>query len=118
MTATSCWTVKDGTRHPTGHWAEEFAAPCSALTATAHEIVVATPGGIVPYVDAELAPRNGVSPFGGYRLTAHTNDEGDAVGLHEKAPRTARRRTGQVGGEEILTMLSVVVQETAFGRFM
>jgi putative intracellular protease/amidase len=51
MTATSFWTLKDGTRHPTGYWAEEFAAPYSALTAAGHEIVVATPGGVVPYVD-------------------------------------------------------------------
>ncbi len=27
VTATSYWTVKDGTRHPTGYWAEEFAGP-------------------------------------------------------------------------------------------
>jgi putative intracellular protease/amidase len=52
MTATSYWTLKDGTRHATGYWAEEFAAPYSALTAAGHEVVVATPGGVVPYVDA------------------------------------------------------------------
>ncbi|MCW2649124.1 MAG: dimethylallyltransferase [Mycobacterium sp.] len=52
MTATSYWTLKDGTRHPTGYWAEEFAAPYRALTAAGHEVVVATPGGVVRYVDA------------------------------------------------------------------
>jgi putative intracellular protease/amidase len=51
MTATSFWTLKDGTRHPTGYWAEEFAAPYSALSGAGHEIVVATPRGVVPYVD-------------------------------------------------------------------
>ncbi|OBI91889.1 thiamine biosynthesis protein ThiJ [Mycobacterium sp. 1245805.9] len=51
MTATSFWTLKDGTRHPTGYWAEEFAAPYSALSGAGHEVVVATPGGVVPYVD-------------------------------------------------------------------
>jgi putative intracellular protease/amidase len=51
LTATSFWTLKDGTRHPTGYWAEEFAAPYSALSGAGHEIVVATPGGVVPYVD-------------------------------------------------------------------
>ncbi len=51
MTATSYWTLKDGTRHPTGYWAEEFAAPYSALSGAGHEVVVATPGGVVPYVD-------------------------------------------------------------------
>jgi putative intracellular protease/amidase len=51
MTGASYWTLKDGTRHPTGYWAEEFAAPYSALTAAGHEVVVATPDGVVPHVD-------------------------------------------------------------------
>lgn len=173
MTGASYWTLKDGTRHPTGYWAEEFAAPYSALTGAGHEheVVVATPGGVVPYVDAmSLRPsmaggeqialeqeavlrsaeelrrpidlagvrledcnavfcpgghgpmedlwdnadmgrlltaalasgkplaivchapaamlstrRDGVSPFAGYRVTAFTNDEEEAVGLASKA---------------------------------
>jgi putative intracellular protease/amidase len=51
VTGASYWTLKDGTRHPTGYWAEEFTAPYSALTEAGHEIVVATPGGVVPHVD-------------------------------------------------------------------
>lgn len=51
VTGTSYWTLKDGTRHPTGYWAEEFAAPYDAFSKAGHEIVVATPGGTVPYVD-------------------------------------------------------------------
>jgi putative intracellular protease/amidase len=51
MTGASYWTLRDGTRHPTGYWAEEFAAPYGALTGAGHTIVVATPGGVVPYVD-------------------------------------------------------------------
>jgi putative intracellular protease/amidase len=171
LTGTSYWTLKDGTRHPTGYWAEEFTAPYSALNAAGHKIVVATPGGVVPYVDvmslrpsmaggeesalaeegilrsaeelrrpielanarledfdavyfpgghgpmedlwkdadagrlltaalasgkplaivchapaAMLATRwKGVSPFAGYRVTAYTNDEEEAVGLASKA---------------------------------
>jgi len=183
MTATSYWTLKDGTRHPTGYWAEEFAAPYSALTKAGHEIVVATPGGVVPYVDVmslrpamagseqialaleeilrsaeelrrpiELADarledydavyypgghgpmedmwqdadsgrlliaalasgkplaivchapaailatrRNGVSPFAGYRLTAFTDDEEDAVGLREPAKWTVEDELVKIG---------------------
>ncbi|MEU0499546.1 type 1 glutamine amidotransferase domain-containing protein [Nocardia sp. NPDC005998] len=52
MTGASFWTLEDGTRHPTGYWAEEFTAPYTALTGADHEVVVATPGGVVPYVDA------------------------------------------------------------------
>ncbi|MGN9788150.1 type 1 glutamine amidotransferase domain-containing protein [Nonomuraea sp. ZG12] len=171
MTGTAYWTLKDGTRHATGYWAEEFAAPYKALTDAGHQIVVATPNGVVPTVDmmslrpelagspqialdleaiirsaevmrrpirladarledydavyfpgghgpmedlcvdadagrlltealasgkplaivchapaAMLATRiHGVSPFAGYRVTAFTNEEENAVGLGQKA---------------------------------
>jgi len=171
MTGKAYWTLKDGTRHATGYWAEEFAAPYRALTEAGHRITVATPGGVVPtvdmmslrpdmaggaetalgleatiraaeeirrpirladarledydavycpgghgpmedlYVDADagrlltaalasgrplaivchapaaiLATRiRGVSPFAGYRVTAFTNEEENAVGLGPKA---------------------------------
>ncbi|WP_067828225.1 type 1 glutamine amidotransferase domain-containing protein [Nocardia inohanensis] len=51
MTGVDYWTLADGTRHPTGYWAEEFAAPYEAFIAAGHEIVVATPGGVIPAVD-------------------------------------------------------------------
>jgi putative intracellular protease/amidase len=51
VTGASYWTLKDGSRHPTGYWAEEFAAPYSAITDAGHEVVVATPHGVVPHVD-------------------------------------------------------------------
>ncbi|MFB7420205.1 type 1 glutamine amidotransferase domain-containing protein [Streptomyces sp. NPDC056210] len=171
MTGTAYWTLKDGTRHATGYWAEEFAAPYKALTEAGHQVVVATPNGVVPTVDmmslrpemaggaqaaldleaiirsaevmrrpihladarledydavyfpgghgpmedlcvdadagrlltaalasgkplaivchapaAMLATRiHGVSPFAGYRVTAFTNEEENAVGLGPKA---------------------------------
>ncbi|MFD0788284.1 type 1 glutamine amidotransferase domain-containing protein, partial [Micromonospora azadirachtae] len=51
MTGADHWTLADGERHPTGFWAEEFAAPYRALTEAGHEVTVATPGGVVPTVD-------------------------------------------------------------------
>jgi len=51
VSSASYWTLADGTRHPTGYWAEEFAAPYSELTKAGHQVVVATPGGVVPHVD-------------------------------------------------------------------
>jgi putative intracellular protease/amidase len=51
ITGADHWTLKDGTEHPTGFWAEEFAAPYIALKGAGHEIEVATPGGVVPPVD-------------------------------------------------------------------
>lgn len=183
MTGASYWTLADGTRHPTGYWAEEFAAPYRELTGDGHEVVVATPGGVVPHVDvmslrpsmagsAEIAlqleetmrsaeelrraillanarqedydavyypgghgpmedlwqdadsgrllvaalesgkplaivchapvammatRRDGASPFAGYRVTAYTNDELDAVGLRARARWTAEDELVKMG---------------------
>ncbi|MCZ0982751.1 type 1 glutamine amidotransferase domain-containing protein [Streptomyces diastatochromogenes] len=52
MTGVDHWTLADGTKHPTGFWAEEAIAPYRAFKAAGHEVVVATPGGVVPTVDA------------------------------------------------------------------
>ncbi|MFJ3308826.1 type 1 glutamine amidotransferase domain-containing protein [Streptomyces sp. NPDC086549] len=57
MTGVDHWTLADGTRHPSGFWAEEAVAPYRAFKAAGHEVVVATPGGVVPTVDkGSLAP--------------------------------------------------------------
>jgi putative intracellular protease/amidase len=58
MTGADHWTLADGSKHPTGFWAEELVAPYEAFTAAGHEIVVATPGGVVPPLDqGSLAPQ-------------------------------------------------------------
>lgn len=57
VTGADHWTLADGTKHPTGFWAEEAVAPYEAFKAAGHEVVVATPGGAVPTVDrGSLAP--------------------------------------------------------------
>ncbi|WP_159849328.1 type 1 glutamine amidotransferase domain-containing protein [Nocardia sp. CY41] len=57
MTGADHWTLADGTEHPTGFWAEEFVVPFERLKGAGYEIVVATPGGVVPNVDkSSLAP--------------------------------------------------------------
>jgi putative intracellular protease/amidase len=45
------WVLEDGTRYATGYWAEEFARPYKIVTDAGHEVVVATPNGVVPNVD-------------------------------------------------------------------
>jgi putative intracellular protease/amidase len=52
LTGADSWTLNDGTRHPTGFWAEEAVVPYQALTAAGHEVAVATPGGVPPTPDA------------------------------------------------------------------
>ncbi|WAL69225.1 type 1 glutamine amidotransferase domain-containing protein [Amycolatopsis cynarae] len=65
MTGADHWTLNDGTRHPTGFWAEEFAVPYRAFTEAGHEVVVATPGGVEPVVDrGSLAPEVNGGPEG------------------------------------------------------
>ncbi|WP_030684437.1 type 1 glutamine amidotransferase domain-containing protein [Streptomyces sp. NRRL B-1347] len=57
VTGSAVWTLADGTAHPSGYWAEEVSAPYLAFTGAGHEVVVATPGGVVPTMDpASLAP--------------------------------------------------------------
>jgi len=51
LTASDHWTLKDGSRHPTGYWAEEFLAPYEVFTRAGWDVTVATPGGTPPTVD-------------------------------------------------------------------
>ncbi|MEU0939403.1 type 1 glutamine amidotransferase domain-containing protein [Embleya sp. NPDC005971] len=65
------WTLADGTRHPTGFWAEEAVAPFEVFSAAGHDVVVATPGGVTPTVDAaSLAPEVNGGPDGLAAVTA------------------------------------------------
>ncbi|MCX4587237.1 type 1 glutamine amidotransferase domain-containing protein [Streptomyces sp. NBC_01481] len=71
LTGADHWTLAGGTRHPSGYWAEEAVAPYRALTAAGHEVMVATPGGVVPTVDAgSLAPEVNGGPEGAAAVTA------------------------------------------------
>ena len=51
VSAADGWTLKDGTVHPTGYWAEELAEPHRLFTEAGWEITVATPGGVAPTLD-------------------------------------------------------------------
>lgn len=57
------WTLKDGTRHPTGYWAEEFAVPHRTFREAGLEVQVCTPGGVRPTVDqVSLSPDRAGGP--------------------------------------------------------
>lgn len=45
------WTLTDGTKDPSGYWAEEFVVPHQVLTAAGYEVVIATPLGGNPTAD-------------------------------------------------------------------
>ena len=51
LTGAKIWTMKDGTAHPTGFWAEEFVKPHKAFTDAGLKVTVATPEGVTPTVD-------------------------------------------------------------------
>lgn len=52
LTAADSLTMKDGSEHPTGFWAEEVAVPFGLFRDAGYDVDVATPGGKVPTVDA------------------------------------------------------------------
>ncbi|MBZ9645881.1 type 1 glutamine amidotransferase domain-containing protein [Streptomyces sp. PSKA30] len=52
VTGADHWTLADGTRHPTGYWAEELAAPHRLFREAGFDVTIATPGGVTPTVDA------------------------------------------------------------------
>jgi putative intracellular protease/amidase len=59
VSAADSLIMKDGTRHPTGYWAEELAVSHRLLREAGHRIDIATPGGTRPTVDAvSLDPEN------------------------------------------------------------
>ncbi|MGA4837890.1 DJ-1/PfpI family protein [Streptomyces sp. G45] len=71
LTGAAHWTLADGTRHPTGFWAEEAVVPYQAFTAAGHEVVVAPPGGVVPTADqASLTPEANGGQAGADRTAA------------------------------------------------
>src|ERR1700728_3092289 len=51
VTGANVWTLKDGTKHPTGYWAAEFIHPHQVFSAAGYDITIATPGGVTPTVD-------------------------------------------------------------------
>jgi len=57
LSAARTWTLRDGTAHPTGFWAEEFVVPHRMFTDAGVDTTIATPGGVTPVVDElSLAP--------------------------------------------------------------
>lgn len=51
VSAAKVWTLKDGSEHPTGYWAEELAEPHRLFTEAGWETTISTPGGVPPTLD-------------------------------------------------------------------
>ena len=61
LTGSTVWTMKDGTPHPTGFWAEEFTRPHKTFSDAGLKVSIATPRGRTPVVD----PLSLALPFNG-----------------------------------------------------
>lgn len=71
LSAARVWTLKDGTQHPTGFWAEELVVPYTLFTEAGWGVTVATPGGKQPVVDQlSLGVKGGVLPRAANKLRA------------------------------------------------
>ena len=91
LSAARVWTLKDGTEHPTGFWAEEFVVPYRLFTGADWDVTLATPGGIRPVVDElSLGLKGGVLPTSAKKLRSELDrlapvlDE--PANLHEADP--------------------------------
>jgi putative intracellular protease/amidase len=75
LSAADHWTLADGTKHPTGFWAEEAIDPCQVFKNARYEIVAATPGGLLPTPDAlSLSPEFNGGPAGAARMQTALRD--------------------------------------------
>ncbi|MFI7481921.1 type 1 glutamine amidotransferase domain-containing protein [Kocuria sp. M1R5S2] len=72
VSAADSLTMRDGTAHPTGFWAEELVVAHRTLREAGHSVDVATPGGRRPTVDpASLVPEQTGGPDRAERLRAY-----------------------------------------------
>ncbi|AWW36169.1 thiamine biosynthesis protein ThiJ [Streptomyces sp. AS58] len=72
--------LADGTTHPTGYWAEEVAVSHEVLTGAGAQVVIATPGGVRPTVDAlSLDERGGVAEADARRHRAYLDGIADQL---------------------------------------
>jgi putative intracellular protease/amidase len=94
------WTLADGTRHPTGYWAEEMAVPHRAFRTEGVEVRIATPGGARPTVDeVSLSPEwNGGDEQKVAELRRYIDSIGDELGR----PLALEDATGRVADYDAL----------------
>ncbi|MGW2563687.1 type 1 glutamine amidotransferase domain-containing protein [Streptomyces sp. NPDC001514] len=84
VTGADHWTLNDGTKHPTGFWADELVLPHRAFTAAGFDITIASPEGARPVVDqVSLAPH----VVGGPEHARELTDYLDALNETLASPR-------------------------------
>ena len=76
LTGVDHWTLDDGTRQPTGFWAEELTEPMRVFRDAEVDVTIATPGGVRPTVDEASLSAEGA---GGEERAAALRGELDAL---------------------------------------
>ncbi|HEX4248299.1 MAG TPA: SRPBCC family protein [Pseudonocardia sp.] len=84
VSAATHWTLADGTKHPTGFWAEEFVEPHRIFSAAGWDITIATPGGVAPTVDQVSLGLMGGLPAKTRSQAAYLDDHAELL-KHPKA---------------------------------
>lgn len=75
VSAADSLTLKDGSAHPTGFWAEELVEAHRTLLEAGHQVTFATPGGKAPTVDsASLEPAAAGGPERAGQLRAYLDE--------------------------------------------
>lgn len=93
------WTLKDGSRHPTGYWAEEFVVPHSVFRAQGIDVALATPGGVAPTVDQmSLNPERA----GGEMKAAVFRDYINAIAAELAQPMALEHAVGHVAEHDAI----------------
>lgn len=77
VSAADHWTLNDGTKHPTGFWAEELVEPHRIFSAAGWDITVATPGGVAPTVDQLSLGLAGGLPKKTRSITTYLDEHAD-----------------------------------------
>jgi putative intracellular protease/amidase len=76
LTGADQLTLDDGSRHPTGFWAEELTAPMQVFRDAGVDVTIATPGGVRPTVDESSLSAEGA---GGESQAEELRGELDAL---------------------------------------
>lgn len=74
LSAADAWTLTDGSKHPTGFWAEEFVVPHDRFVEAGWEVTVATPGATAPTVDEKSLGVTGGMPWTTARLRSRLDE--------------------------------------------
>lgn len=84
VSAARMWELTDGTRHPTGYWAEELATPHRIFSEAGWSIDIATPGGVAPTAEKSSLGIAGGMPGHRRRITDYL----DAIAAESRAPHS------------------------------